>query len=68
MYNCVVKILRSVTMLHKSDSDDSNDSWREVSPTAFEQFRIIHQGYLTKHKVINSAEASSTYIKVVQLY
>ena len=51
-------------MLHKSDSDDSNDSWREVSPTAFEQFKIIHQGYLTKHKVRDGAEASSTLIKV----
>ena len=53
-------------MLHRSfDSDDSNDSWRAVSPTVFEQFRIVHQGYLTKHKVADAiTEVSSSAIKV----
>lgn len=57
----VLKMLR-----RSSDSDDSNDSWRAVSPTAFEQFKIVHQGYLTKHKVADSiTEASSPAIKVL---
>ena len=57
-------------MLHRSDSDDSNDSWRAVSPTAFEQFKIIHQGYLTKRKVtdtMTSPEASSSAIKALDI-